>query len=139
VQPSNEDGMVAAASCQPSLVQRIAMLFLLRGTVTTPGETTFQFPSESDRVQFAPVVGGVVMATLCEPPFMTDAHAPSDSDKAAIAATRIIFMILIPRLTPRLRARPDIDCRLSPHRLPPPALESFYWTTAISTLIARFT
>ena len=73
VQPWKLDGIVATASCQPALVHRTWISSLLFSTVTEPGELKIQFPSLLDRLQSAPVVGGVATLIDCDDPFMIEA------------------------------------------------------------------
>jgi hypothetical protein len=76
-------------SCQPTLLQRISMFCLLRWTVTVPGDITVQFPSALLSRQFAPVVGGVVIAMVLDVPFTMEAHPDNMTAAAVTAAAQI--------------------------------------------------
>lgn len=73
-QLSKPEGITEYPSCQPDLLQRISKFCLPRWTVTVPGEITVQLACEFFSTHVAPIVGGVVIAIVCDWPLTIDAQ-----------------------------------------------------------------
>src|SRR5437016_12088751 len=68
------------------------MSFLLRCTLTKPGDVTVQLPWSLVRVQSAPTTGGVAIAIDCVVPFTTEAHPDKVKERTATPASARNFI-----------------------------------------------